>query len=681
MCFHDNQTQTAEQVIAEFQRGKPFVVLNAQMQSGKTGTYNFTCFRMIEYGVVKHVYIICGSADKSLRAQAHQDLKDGIREYVAHHSNTVHPRKLSDKLNHKIKIFFSQDLRRLNSVPQNTLIVHDESHMAQSKSNRPYKLYERLGLSHALSHNFEALLSNNIYILGVSATPFSEITVNAHIHQGTLNCPPGVESESLQSKHILNMTPGEGYIGIPHFLRNGNFRFTASPIHKSPHFEKVLDEHMNDANPRYIIIRTARTSDEDTIRSMCILRGYDYISHMGESETRDMSFLDTRPEKMTVVHICGRARMGEVVPKRHVIAVYESSEKPKTDTILQGLAGRMCGYIAGGAHLDIEIYVSPKAQEGIEKYASAWNQDNPERLVEISHANNLKPAASRSSDLKIQDHSGRDWVATVPIELPRSLFQNARGLPKHLRDIHQVLTDNPSLIDTNPDAHQILCTLREQIPGSGKRFHLHGKRTSIYKKYHSASQSNLRKPLTDMKRHFEDSNTPLDTLYSFKVIFDADNTSNPCFLLGLIHYVSDVHESEIARQGMSDVVPECNYMPFQATHEDGTVEVTNGGQAIHFPPETSTSPDEFVEELTKAIQRTQSEHPSYIQGCSSSIHTMYDLDSRVYKGLRFEMSAYPEGVFEDAIQRVERSTGVNVSCNFRRRYLNKGYFRFKSLSW
>uniref|UniRef100_A0A6C0F9Q4 Helicase/UvrB N-terminal domain-containing protein n=1 Tax=viral metagenome TaxID=1070528 RepID=A0A6C0F9Q4_9ZZZZ len=674
MCFHDNQTQTAEQVIAEFQRGKPFVVLNAQMQSGKTGTYNFTCFRMIEHCIVNQVYIICGSADKSLRAQAHQDLKVGIREYVNHHSTAVNQQDLFDKLNRKIKIFFSQDLRRLNSVPHHTLIVHEESHMAQSKSNRPFKLYERLGLSQALSHNFEALLSKNIYILGVSATPFSEITVNTHLHQGTLNCPQGVDSELLHSKHVMNMTPGEGYIGIPDFVRNGNFRFTASPVHKSPHFGKVLDDHMNDAIARYIIVRTARTSDEDMIRSMCVRRGYDYIPHMSESDTRDMSFLDTPPEKMTVVHICGRARMGEVVPKRHVIAVYESSEKPKTDTILQGLPGRMCGYTAGGAHLEIEIYVSPKAQEGIETYAKAWREGNPRRLTEINHANNLTTSVHRSSQLKVTDSEGKDWIATVPIHIPRSHFPRK----PQLQEIRQLFENHPELIRSNPDKQSILNLIDSEINRSrSQKYRYHKLVSSLYKGVHNAYDSNMRKSISDMRLEFE--RKPQHHRYCFKLVHNGPGSDY--YLVALIPYVSDVHDSEIERQGLSDVSPDCNYMPFQATNEDGSVEVTNGGQAIHFPPETSTDPEEFVEELTKAIQRTQPEDPSYIHGCSPSIHTMYDLDSRLYKGLRFEMSAYPEGVFEDAIQRVERATGVNVSCNFRRRYRNKGYFRFKSLSW
>ena len=96
---------------------------------------------------------------------------------------------------------------------------------------------------------------------------------------------------------------------------------------------------------------------------------YEYISvfatKVGESASESLEFLKTKPQKQTVVHICGKARMGQVLDKTHIGMVYEQSENPNTDTILQGLLGRMCGY---DKPQDIEIYISKLKQEKNETY-------------------------------------------------------------------------------------------------------------------------------------------------------------------------------------------------------------------------------------------------------------------------------------------------------------------------
>ena len=65
-----------------------------------------------------------------------------------------------------------------------------------------------------------------------------------------------------------------------------------------------------------------------------------------------MNDLDTAPIKNTVIFIRGMCRMGKVVPKQHVVFVMETASKSNTDTLLQGLLGRMCGYA-----VDNEIFI------------------------------------------------------------------------------------------------------------------------------------------------------------------------------------------------------------------------------------------------------------------------------------------------------------------------------------
>jgi hypothetical protein len=59
---------------------------------------------------------------------------------------------------------------------------------------------------------------------------------------------------------------------------------------------------------------------------------------------QDCSIFKQKPTKRTLILINGFLRMGKVLPKEHVFAVIDTSDKSNTDTLLQGLLGRICGY-------------------------------------------------------------------------------------------------------------------------------------------------------------------------------------------------------------------------------------------------------------------------------------------------------------------------------------------------
>ena len=179
MAFHVEQRQAGTEIIDKFTQEQPFTVLLAQMQSGKTGTYLFTSLEMVRLGLVKNVAIICGSSDTSLRAQAQSDMDIAFNSFL---EETMEARDMEGSLRlHRatIGVHFSQDLHKIDEIPDESLVVHDESHMAQSKNNIPFKrFYQKNNLDKALMGDFSELRKKNCYILGVSATPFSEIVAN-----------------------------------------------------------------------------------------------------------------------------------------------------------------------------------------------------------------------------------------------------------------------------------------------------------------------------------------------------------------------------------------------------------------------------------------------------------------------------------------------------------------------
>jgi hypothetical protein len=67
-------------------------------------------------------------------------------------------------------------------------------------------------------------------------------------------------------------------------------------------------------------------------------------------ETSDPTRIDSleclnhQPTKNTLILVKGHCRMGQQLPKQNISFVIESAVSSKTDVLLQGLLGRMCGY-------------------------------------------------------------------------------------------------------------------------------------------------------------------------------------------------------------------------------------------------------------------------------------------------------------------------------------------------
>jgi hypothetical protein len=253
------------------------MILLAQMQSGKTGTYLRTAFRTIELGYHDQVIIISGSRDTTLRTQANKDLEKAIESYCntdeiedelkkvealpekyrtfldieIQNTKTIFEakKKLKKELKPNISVAFGQDLKDIESVKDNTLIIHDESHAAQSKDNKPYEdFYKKHNIERSLYGDTSQISGRNIHILDVSATPMSALLSNEKIKKNEWDkeeIEHLLENElSLNEKEIIFANAGDGYRGVNYFLENDKIFFEAESIRvgSSEHIEKVLTE-------------------------------------------------------------------------------------------------------------------------------------------------------------------------------------------------------------------------------------------------------------------------------------------------------------------------------------------------------------------------------------------------------------------------------------------------------
>lgn len=322
----------------------------ALLQSGKTGTYMFTAFEMVREKKIKKILIICGSSELELKNQVREDLDKNLSNYRRMLRNNlnldVDVEDLSEEIKANAEIYFSSELTNKKNIKKyktmkDLMIVWEESHFAQDAKNRPNVFLNKIGIS--ANGNKDYLEERNIKVLSVSATPFSEFSDYNHYFQdkGTVYMVPSTDSE---------------YIGIKEFKENDCFVGFSDPLES---LEEILKTESMDKT--YGIIRSidrGLVQMTNNAVDLCLRNGWKCEFIDMEHREFDIENLDIEPEIKTVLFIKGMFKMGKVVPKRYVSFVMNMNSKTsKTDSLLQGLVGRMCGYVSRGANTNIKIYL------------------------------------------------------------------------------------------------------------------------------------------------------------------------------------------------------------------------------------------------------------------------------------------------------------------------------------
>ena len=325
---HPNQAVAAKNIFDVFVDATlRFVMLIALCQAGKTGAFQELIRLMLAQGVVERVYILCGSNDTELRDQAHEDTKK------------ANPSAYADGI---IKVIFRQDFKGASMDIANSLTIVDESHMDQTQKQELDIFLARHGLS--MDGNPKTLVEKNAFIVSVDATPYSELAALQH-------------KESYK-KHIEELVPGKDYYGLAEYYHMGRVLPTFDIFSKPCAFEKIIKGRGN----KYALMRLTKSKhgmqQEDAAIKVYkriggkVLYYTDKKTDIAITSAQKAKLklnicLDDAPSVPTLVIVRGRLRAGKVVPKKHVGFVWEGAKISKTDSLVQGLAGRMCGYEFG----------------------------------------------------------------------------------------------------------------------------------------------------------------------------------------------------------------------------------------------------------------------------------------------------------------------------------------------
>lgn len=332
----------------------PWVMLIAQMQSGKTGTFLLAAAEMLREEKISHVIIICGNSEKDLKNQLEKDIKEFIvkyRNYLKDELNISEDEQavILNRIEESIVTKSGAELEAKHDETtecKNTLFIWEESHFGSGQSNRPNKYLERRGIR--ADGTRACLDERNNKVLTVSATGFSEISDQHH---------------EKQQKEIVRLKPGAGYRGIGYYLRNNNiigFKYWKTTL------ERILRGKYAGVEKKYAIVRVNGNVNMEEGKRIAIKNGWAYkvfdadeVNYAKKNNDRSamisMDELDIEPTKNTIIFIRQMCRMGKVVPKQHIVFVMETASSPKSDALLQGLPGRVCGY---GIEGEIDIYIN-----------------------------------------------------------------------------------------------------------------------------------------------------------------------------------------------------------------------------------------------------------------------------------------------------------------------------------
>lgn len=387
---HEEQRRAGFEVVRHFRSGGLYVLLVALMQAGKTAAFHCVASLALDAGLVKRVVIICGSQEQKLLEQARSE----VLRY--------HGRGAS-----RVQVWFRHQLssciRQGRDDFVDTLIVWDESHCVATLGQTISKfMLDHLRIP--LTGDVGPLVQRNVMFLSVSATPFAELV--------------NIVSGSTPVKRVVYMPPGDGYWGVSHMLTH------AWPVDGQPCLRPTFDvgdaeggacftKLLGSVGAKWVLMRVHTGAKRGRVAALAAAAGVRVLHidsvHKGhatdividEAEAREhylvhggpmVPHLEEAPSACTLVLLKEAFRCGNVLPKQHIGFVWEDSEHPNTDTALQGLLGRMCGYHAEATPVFLSQALFVKGHHSHQSELERFAQGVAE--VEATTGHKLRPGTA-----------------------------------------------------------------------------------------------------------------------------------------------------------------------------------------------------------------------------------------------------------------------------------------------
>lgn len=417
----DNQINAAKEIVSAFNEKvtrRNHVMLIAKMQSGKTGTCNAVCNIVNTLGLshvmgVDKFFFVTGMNDCGLKTQSHIRLIEQVED--ANVGNTCIGKRSYNHLikegkNPKYYVLKNSDLMSMEDDLNNSIIFIDECHYGSGANNILTKFLYSKGINWK-DENY--LISRNIYIVSVSATPFSELI-----------------SDEGEYKKCIELKTNDGYVGVSDYteqglIHNGKFEDTISEITyaladamermeqdgvsgvcfvRTRNFDELEDDmfvsHNFDIHEMYSSGKKIEY-DRLTERVNELIAANEY-----NKKFKDCKSLVVKSQKIDVkpllVLIKGAYRAGVTLDskiKDYTYMVYDYSAKSAATA--QALLGRMCGYRADGTELKTHFYINDK----MATMYSNWEKD-------FSNRDNIPCDKMKQNWLEANEYDGQGYLSS-----------------------------------------------------------------------------------------------------------------------------------------------------------------------------------------------------------------------------------------------------------------------------
>lgn len=413
----EQQIKAVKEIIEEFEQRRRWIILTAQMQSGKTTTYYLTATVMLMKRLVDKVIIFSGNTENELKIQINEDKNKLIDHLIRNRSaldtfgNVMNIFELTHYIRENLIVLWGgYDMKKYEGhcSTDRVLYIWDESHAAQNKINMPAKFLKDVEIS-ACGYQ-DNLEEQNSYMLSVSATPFSEISDNKH---------------EEQTKSIVNLDVDDNlYHGVKKMIEKGLIKSYRHEIWDE-HLTRTLNHHKR-REPKYALVRLRenRMISGDELVRIITDAGWKYLTFDSskDSDIANIKTLERQPTMHTVVILKGKCRMGKVVPKQFIAFCMETARKSDTDVILQGLLGRMCGYPKPGNPIhEVEIHLSHHV------FVSCDGKTEFERYIKYIQSNDTIPRRAKNI-LSGDTRKKSTYYPIIPIRIRFNQF------PQNIRD-------------------------------------------------------------------------------------------------------------------------------------------------------------------------------------------------------------------------------------------------------
>jgi hypothetical protein len=691
-CLSDEQIRAGKEIINCFitdPNGIRWAILLAQMQSGKTETYLFVCCELIRLSIVNSVVIFSGNADTDLRDQLKREIDGGrgarfYKKYDKYLQKNIYLDEddedkileFIEKIQTSIEVLWGTELNKNKKSYSKTLFVWEEAHHAQSVHQCPDKFLKKIGIS--ADGNKAILKQKDNFVLSVSATPFSEYSDFHHFGQ---------------FKQVVYMKPGVGYNSVKDILTSGrlkSFKNVETGLRtalSTPH-----------SSSKYAIVRISK-KNEDRVKEIIsefpswTFAIFDSISTglAKEEGERVWNGMKDAPLRDTIILLRGKCRMGKNLEKEHVLFVMETAKNSNTDTILQGLLGRVCGYSTGSNLVDVYLYSKIVDSGEIQRYI---NLTEGQHVIPSKACNVAKTATCKSRHPTIPfqvtnvDVNGCTRIPILSkiidkIASPEFNFgRTDRGQFDEIK--RKLVRSDPRLPSTERDHmveiawHDVSGNMRDRFEPVSEKIHYYETTDDSYPSdlWHTGSEKKNRiNKKTGIKKEDIDEGRIINVFYYREANEKYGIEAGSAFIYGVTETQNPVYVAK------TNIPKTTGREIFAHRLEDGTEVVANGGFVINLPIASAADVSVMHQNILRFAELTL-EFPT-----SRSVNSQWNPASEEYKGIIVTQivrnALLPGGeIFED----IRTKFGFNLTLTgpTKTEPIRCGgveCFRYASISW